>query len=272
VSDPRPILATVAFDLPRTLTPSKVAAFTACPLAFRFSVIEHRPEPPSPHAVKGTLVHAVLEGLFWNHDAADRTEAAAAGELARAWAELASDPEFVALELTADQADAFLADARQLVSNYFSIEDPTAVRTIGVELGVELEADGIRLRGIIDRLDIGPDGALTVIDYKTGRAPAPRYEQGRLGGVQTYALLCERILGRAPTEVRLLHLRDPLVISAFPTPQTLRGQQRRTAAIWGAIERACGTGDFRPSVGPLCQFCHFKPSCPAFGAHEMAAS
>jgi len=267
MSDPRRILADVAFDLPRTLTPSKVTAFTSCPLAFRFTVIEHRPEPPSPHAVKGTLVHSALEGLFWNHDAADRTERAAAHELARAWVVLASDPEFVALELSRDDADSFLADARTLVGNYFRIEDPTVVQTIGVELGVELEQDGLRLRGIIDRLDIGADGALTVVDYKTGRAPAPRYENGRLGGVQTYALLCERILGRAPTEVRLLHLRDPLVIAAFPTAQSIRGQQRRTSAVWGAIERACETEDFRPKVGPLCQFCHFKTSCPAFAAN-----
>jgi putative RecB family exonuclease len=257
----------MAFDLPRTLTPSKVSSFTNCPLAFRYSVIERLPEPPSPHAVKGTLVHAALEGLFWNHEAADRTMAAAAKELAHAWAELASDPEFIALGLENDAAAAFLADAQKLIENYFRLEDPTTVHTIGVELGVEIENDeGMRLRGIIDRLDIAPDGALTVIDYKTGRAPSERYEQGRMGGVQTYALLCEKVLGRAPVEVRLLHLRDPVTISAVSTPQTLRGQQRRTSAVWDAITRACVTEDFRPKVGPLCQFCHFKPTCPAFGA------
>jgi len=256
----------MAFDLPRTLTPSKVTAFTNCPLAFQYTVIEHRPEPPSPHAVKGTLVHSALEGLFWNYDAPKRTRAAAGAELERAWNELASDPEFVALGLGAEVASAFLDDARMLIDNYFRIEDPTAVRTIGVELGVELEQDGMRLRGIIDRLDIGPDGSLIVVDYKTGRAPSERFEQGKMGGVQTYALLCERILGRAPAEVRLLHLRDPLVITALPTPQTLRGQERRTSAVWGAIERACIAEDFRPKVGPLCQFCHFKPTCPAFNA------
>jgi putative RecB family exonuclease len=256
----------MALELPRTLTPSKVTAFTNCPLAFRFSVIEHRPEPPSPHAVKGTLVHSALEGLFWNHAPAGRTRAAAGHELARAWAELGSDPEFVALGLGADDASAFLADADTLLDNYFRLEDPTTVHTIGVELGVEIESDGLRLRGIIDRLDIGPDGALTVVDYKTGRAPSERYEQGKMGGVQTYALLCEKVLGRAPVEVRLLHLRDPVALSAVATPQTLRGQQRRTSAVWNAIERACVNEDFRPKVGPLCQFCHFKPSCPAFNA------
>jgi putative RecB family exonuclease len=256
----------MALELPRTLTPSKVTAFTNCPLAFRFSVIEHRPQPPSPHAVKGTLVHSALEGLFWNHRAGQRSEAAAARELDRAWSELASDPEFVELGLGRDEKEAFFADARTLVDHYFALEDPNSVRTIGVELGVEIEQDGMRLRGIIDRLDIGPDGDLTVIDYKTGRAPSARYEQARMAGVQTYALLCEKLLGRAPVEVRLLHLRDPVVISAYPTPQTLRGQQLRTNAVWGAIERACASEDFRPKTGPLCNFCHFKPSCPAFGA------
>jgi putative RecB family exonuclease len=256
----------MALALPRTLTPSKVSAFTNCPLAFQFTVIEHRPEPPSPHAVKGTLVHTALEGLFWNHAGAGRTEAAAAGELERAWAELASDPEFMELGLSAGEADAFLADAGVLVGNYFRLEDPTTIRSIGVELGVEVEQDGLRLRGIIDRLDMAPDGALTVVDYKTGRAPSARYEQSRMGGVQTYALLCEKLLGRAPVEVRLLHLREPVVLSAVATPQTLRGQEQRTVAVWTAIERACATGDFRPKTGPLCNFCHFKPECPAFGA------
>src|SRR6516165_2336123 len=74
----------MALEPPRTLTPSKVSAFTSCPLAFRFSQIERRPEPPSPHAVKGTLVHAALEGLFWHHAPGARTRAAAAAELGRA--------------------------------------------------------------------------------------------------------------------------------------------------------------------------------------------
>jgi putative RecB family exonuclease len=253
-------------ELPRTLTPSKVTAFTNCPLAFRYTVIEHRPEPPSPHAVKGTLVHSALEGLFWNHDGRHRTPAAAYAELALAWKAMGTDPEFVELKLGDAAAAAFLDDARLLIDNYFRLEDPAAVRTIGVELGVEFEQDGLRLRGIIDRLDMAPNGSLIVVDYKTGRAPSERYEQGRMSGVQTYALLCERLLGRAPAEVRLLHLRDPLVITAIPTPQTLRGQQRRTSAVWGAIERACVSEDFRPKVGPLCQFCHFKSACPAFNA------
>ena len=83
-----------------------------------------------------------------------------------------------------------------------------------------------------------------------------------MGGVQTYALLCEKVLGRAPAEVRLLHLRDPVAISAVATPQTLRGQQRRTSAVWSAIERACVNGGLPPQGGaplPVLPFQAFVP-------------
>jgi putative RecB family exonuclease len=256
----------MALEPPRTLTPSKVSAFTSCPLAFRFSQIERRPEPPSPHAVKGTLVHRALEGLFWRHPPGARTPEAATAELERAWAELQSDPEFAELALGPEDASAFLGDARRLVSNYFLLEDPDAARTVAVELGVETRVDDLRLRGIIDRLDVDGDGNLVVVDYKTGRPPTERFERGSLGGVQTYALLCESMLGRAPAEVRLLYLREPLAITAVASEQSIRGQRRRAVAVWSAIERACDAEDFRPHVGPLCDYCSFKDSCPAFAA------
>jgi putative RecB family exonuclease len=256
----------MALAPPRTLTPSKVTAFTNCPLAFRFSQIERLPEPPSPHAVKGTLVHAALEGLFWHHGPGARTPAAAAAELDRAWRDLQDDEEYAQLELDTDDAERFLSDARVLVDNYFRLEDPNEARAVGVELGVETTVDGMRLRGIIDRLDVADDGSLIVVDYKTGRAPSERFERGSLGGVQTYALLCESLLGRAPAEVRLLYLRQPIAISSVASEQSIRGQRKRAVAVWSAIERACDAEDFRPHVGPLCDHCHFKTSCPAFAA------
>lgn len=263
---PPPYPDAMSLALPRTLSPSKVVAFTNCPLAFRYSQIERRPEPPSPHAVKGTLVHAALEGLFWHHDGAARTPAAGHAELDRCWSALQEDEEFLGLALDDDGRAAFVADAHALVDNYFLLEDPATAHAVGIELGVETVVDGMRLRGIIDRLDLTPEGDLVVVDYKTGRAPSERFERGSMGGVQTYALLCESLLGRAPTEVRLLYLRQPIAISSAPSEQTIRGQRRRAVAVWSAIERACDAEDFRPHVGPLCNHCHFKADCPAFAA------
>jgi len=254
----------MALEVPRSLSPSKVSAFTDCPLAFRLSIIDRLPEPPSPQAVKGTLVHAALERLFWDHEKGARTEEAGRRALAAAWNDLQTDAEFAALALSPEEAEAFVDDAQVLIDHYFALEDPNAPTTVAVELGLEVDLGTMRLRGIIDRLDMTEDGDLVVVDYKTGRAPAAQFERAKLTGVHIYALLCEAVLGRAPVEVRLLHLRDPVSITAVPTEQSLRGQARRTSAVWSAIERACATGDFRPRPSALCRFCNFQTMCPAF--------
>ena len=87
-------------------------------------------------------------------------------------------------------------DAWVLVQKYFEIEDPTGVRDIGLELRLEAQVGSLALRGIIDRLELGPDGELIVTDYKTGRAPGLKYEQSKLGGVHFYSFLCQEVLGQ----------------------------------------------------------------------------
>jgi putative RecB family exonuclease len=261
----------MALPVPRSLSPSKVSSFKDCALAFRFSVIDRLPEPPSPQMVKGTLVHSALEGLFWDHRRGRRTPEAAESSLVKAWDALRDDPEFLELDLPVSEHDAFLADARSLVANYFQLEDPNAIDAVGVELLLEAEIGGLRLRGIIDRLDVTPEGDFIVIDYKTGRVPSEMQEHSRLGGVQFYALLCEEVLGRRPISVRLLYLKDPVVIAADPSEQALKGLKQRTTAVWSAIERACEDEDFRPKPSGLCQSCNFQEFCPAFGGDPARA-
>lgn len=261
----------MALAVPTSLSPSKVSAFKSCALAFRFSVIDRLPEPPSAPAVKGTLVHRALERLYCAPPA-ERTLAAALSGLGHAIEEArSSDPEYLALDLDADADAALGVDAERLVRRYFEMEDPTAVRPIGLELMLEAELGGVRLRGIIDRLDLDPDGELVVTDYKTGRVPAPRFEQGRFGGVHFYALLCESMLGRRPARVQLLYLSEGVAIVATPSEQSVRGLERRVGAVWQAVERACARDDFRPHPGALCDWCAFRSYCPAFGGDPAAA-
>lgn len=260
----------MALPLPSSLTPSKVSSFKDCALAFRFSVIDKLPEPPSPHAVKGTLVHRALELLMWDVPAGSRTLERGLSALEVAHKEMREDPEFAGLELTDEQDAEFVADAQSLVRNYFSLEDPNTVSVVGAELMMEVELGTMKLRGIIDRLERDRDGNLVVTDYKTGKAPSENYERLKLGGVQFYAYLCEQLLGERPAKIQLYHLREPLAIVAEPSEQTIKGIKQRTQAIWTAVERACQNDDFRPKTGPLCNWCAFQQYCPAFGGDPEA--
>ena len=262
----------MSFPLPTGLSPSKVAGFKDCALAFRFSAIDRLPEPPSPWTAKGTLVHRALELLFWEVPAGQRSVDAALAKLQLAWAECVADPEFIALGLDEAGEAEFLADAESLVHGYFALEDPDRVRVVGTELRREAKVGSLTLRGIIDRLELDDEGELVVTDYKTGRAPRERHENSRLGGVQFYAFLCEQVFGRRPARVQLLHLREPVAIVSTPTEQTLRGLRTRTAAIWSAVELACQREDFRPKPGPLCDYCAYKAYCPTFGGDPSLAT
>src|SRR5437763_173418 len=80
-----------------SLSPSRAGDFMTCPLLYRFRVIDRIPERPSQAAVRGTLVHAVLEHLF-DLPAAERTVGAALAMLGPQWERLlAGEPELAAM-------------------------------------------------------------------------------------------------------------------------------------------------------------------------------
>jgi putative RecB family exonuclease len=257
--------------------------FKECALAFRLSAIDKLPEPSSLQAFKGTVVHRALELLMWEEEQGSRTLTVAFDKLERAVEELLAGSEGMALGLVAEQVEELVEDARGLVGNYFVLEDPNRVRVIGTELRLQVDmsapaGDGdngavsrLRLRGIIDRLELDEHGELIVTDYKTGRAPGQSQEQARLGGVHFYALLCEQVLGRRPAMVQLFHLREPLAICSTPDDQSINGLERQATAIWAAVKRACLLDDFRPKPGPLCDWCGYHAYCPAWGGDPALA-
>jgi putative RecB family exonuclease len=258
-------------ELPSGLSPSKVSSFKDCALAFKFGVIDRIPEPPAPWTAKGTLVHRALERLF-GEAPADRTLDAALHHLEQAKPEVMEHWEYADLELSDDEAAEFFADAETLVRNYFLLEDPTRINAIGLELRLGADVGSLNLRGIIDRLDMDDDGELIVTDYKSGKAPSVNYEQTRLGGVHFYSFLCEQLFGKRPKHVQLLHLKEPVAIISTPTEQSTTGFQRKVAALWAAVERACERDDFRPRPSGLCDYCSYKPYCPAWGGDPALAA
>ncbi len=260
----------MALALPSSLSPSRLSSFTSCGLQFRFSAIDRLPEPPTVAATRGTLVHAALEALF-TLPAEQRVPDSAGPCIDAAIERLRTDPDWTGLELDEHGEARMRAEATDLVARYFRLEDPRTVHPVGLELKLEVEVGGVRLRGIIDRLDL-VDGELVVTDYKTGRAPGDGYARQRMTGVHLYSLMCERWFGRRPVRVQLLHLAEPVKIVAEPTEQSTRGLARRLDAVWRAVEVACEREDFRPRPSSRCDWCAFQQWCPTFGGDPAQAA
>ncbi|WP_323132618.1 RecB family exonuclease, partial [Kineococcus indalonis] len=254
---------------PRGLSPSRAADFLRCPLLYRFRTIDRLEEAPSEAAVRGTLVHAVLERLF-DLPAAERTAEAACGMVEEQWAAL-REREARVRALFDEDADGaaqqrWLASARALLRRYFELEDPSRLEPAEREVLVELPlADGPVLRGVVDRVDVTPSGDLRVVDYKTGRAPSAAFEASALFQLRFYALVLWRSRGVVPRQLQLVYLGSGHVLRHSPDEDELRATERKVRALWAAIEGNRASGQWPAKPGRLCSWCDHKALCPAFG-------
>jgi putative RecB family exonuclease len=248
------------------LSPSRANDFLRCPLVFRLRVIDRLPEPPSAAAARGTLVHAVLEHLF-DLPSGARNHDAAVGMLPGTWQQLRSaQPSYADLFTDQGQWDDWFVSANDLLETYFTLEDPNRLQPQEREVFVRTQLpDGPQLRGIVDRLDVAPDGRIRVVDYKTGRSPRAGYEGSALFQMRFYAYVLLRERGVLPTLLQLLYLGDGQIVRHTPSEAEMATFERRVRSIWGGIEDAARSGDWRPRPSKLCGWCSFKAVCPAFG-------
>ncbi|MFI8827100.1 RecB family exonuclease [Streptomyces sp. NPDC053431] len=263
---------------PMSLSPSRASDFMQCPLLYRFRVIDRLPEKPSAAATRGTLVHAVLERLFdapagertaprakalvpgqWDRLLASRPEL---GELFEEGGDAAADPS----EPRAERLARWLSEAEALVERWFTLEDPTRLEPAERELFVETELpSGLRLRGVIDRVDVAPTGEVRIVDYKTGKAPRPEYSEGALFQMKFYALVVWRLRNVVPRRLQLVYLGSGDVLTYDPVEADLLRVERKLLALWDAIRLATETGDWRPRPTKLCGWCDHRAVCPEFG-------
>jgi len=248
------------------LSPSRANDFAQCGLLYRYRSVDRLPEPPSAAAARGTLVHAVLERLF-DLPSGARTPEAARQMLPGAWQELRGRAPAYA-ELFGTEADeaAWLTSAEGLLATYFTLEDPNRLEPEARELAVSLDLDdGPQLRGIVDRLDVAPNGWVRVVDYKTGRSPRAGYEGQALFQMRFYAYVIWRTRGVLPRALQLEYLADGQVLRHEPTEAEMATLEARVRALWSSIQDSARTGTWLPRPSPLCDWCSFKAQCPAFG-------
>ena len=254
-------------DVIGALSPSRAGDFMSCPLKYRFRTIDRLPEEPSADAVRGTLVHKVLEDLF-DLPALDRTPEQAADLLVPAWDALLEVEPALAEMFGGEGPDlaSWLTSCRAVLDRYFTLEDPRRLEPADRELYVEAVLDSrLLLRGFVDRVDVAPDGRIRIVDYTSGRGPAVGFEGKALFQMKFYALVIWRVRGVVPSMLQLIYLGSGEILRYEPDEADLLATERKVEALWTAITLAKETGDWRPNPSRLCDWCSYKPLCPAYG-------
>jgi ATP-dependent helicase/nuclease subunit B len=166
----RPAPCPPAEQRPKRISVTSVDRLKADPFAFYAqAILDLRAIDPvdADHSAawKGTAVHEVLEAWLKEDDCdpdrlMDRARALLAGETIHPMLRALWSPRLVeAIRWVEEEERKNRAEGR---------------RPVAAEAWGEAEIAGVELYGKADRIDRLADGGLAVIDYKTGKAPAPK--------------------------------------------------------------------------------------------------
>lgn len=252
---------------PRPLSPSKAADFKQCPRMYRHKTIDRLPDPSTLAQARGTLTHAVLEWLY-QQPPHERTVDAAVARTPGEWQTLFNDTDgrdnyqqwFHQWGVTHDEV---VEQAQGLLRVYFQMEDPTMLGEPMVEQDMREDVRGVPLRGIIDRVDTATDGQVRIVDYKTGKAPQPRYADKALWQLKFYALMWRNRTGVLPLRLRLVYLGgdDPRFLEHSPTVEEIDAFAVEVDQLWQQINASFDSLDFPAKTSPLCPWCPFQSVC-----------
>ncbi|MDR2538861.1 MAG: PD-(D/E)XK nuclease family protein [Bifidobacteriaceae bacterium] len=258
------------------LAPTRINQYQTCPLQYRLAAIDKivPPIPPSIEAVRGSVVHAILEALF-KFPMAERTQELALSQSiiqqAQEQVRQKEGPKIYDQLIAEYGLEKFLDDLQKLVMIYFELENPSLlIRPSDQEVMLKVdfpEASDLALFGYADRIDYGRNNEVRIIDYKTGKMPDERYAASYRDQMDYYALAYYLLYKTMPYALHLIFLNPDShgIIKKTPNQLDLDLISQTIITTWNSIKQDCQNLYFQPVPNNLCEWCGFKDFCPAKG-------
>jgi putative RecB family exonuclease len=251
--------------LPKSLSPSRLADFKACPRRYQHTSIDRISQPATYATAKGRFAHYVFEHLFLL-PSEERTPEKARGFVDPAIDVILTDTVRAEIAMDTAMLERMIDETQEIITKYFEMEDPREVNAEGVELRLGVSVEKTPLFGILDRLDRDENNDLVIVDYKTGSLPNRNYDAQTFANTELYAALCREKFGETPTKIRLLYVAKGETIQRTVTDVAIRARTTSAVDAWERITRYYRDGKFpaTPSTN-TCRFCAYKDLCRANG-------
>jgi RecB family exonuclease len=235
------------------LSVSKVKIYSDCAKKFHYSYVLKLPKKEFSFHIFGKFIHKVLENFHneYIQGSTDSLHKTMEKAYKSAMAEYKSKMTQEAQKEAYDIIDAYLQK--------ISIEKDTIKNILAVEKNFNFNiSDTVILNGMIDRIQLDPDGILHVADYKTTKNK--NYLKNDFMQLLTYAYV---ILNEDPTieKVRgsyiLLRHNFEYITKEFSKPEILeiKNKYEDYAKMIGEEKL------WRPNPSQLCSYCDFLELC-----------
>jgi DNA helicase-2/ATP-dependent DNA helicase PcrA len=224
--------------------------YRECPWKYKLIFADGRRIPLNAKSSFGLSLHRALEA--W-HTAGDDSLEALLEALRSRWLSEGYPDEGAEAR--------WFGKAERALARFHEAERSRRTRVVAVEKEFVWELDGHVVRGMIDRIDQGPDGAYELVDYKTGpSAPTPAQVSAD-PQLRFYALGAGRGLGLSAATLTV----DCVSTGDRVSVPYEKAGERALASDVAAAADAITEGRFAPDTR-YCARCDFRNDC----AHSAA--
>lgn len=252
---------------------SRLETFENCALRYRFKYLDRieKPEVQGVEAFLGKRVHETLQKLYedlrsGHAHSLDEILESYREKWRRQWA-----PGVKIVRRGMTERD-YKLYGETCLTNYYRRYAPFAgSETLTMEEHFQFPLDGsgrYAMQGYIDRVARRPDGTYEIHDYKTSRRLPTQYaaDCDRQLGLYQIALQTRQPEAQS-VELFWHYLGHDRTLRSTRQPRELAQLSETTTKLIERIERE---KRFEPHKSPLCDWCEYKPECPAWSRPNHA--
>lgn len=237
----------------RTLSHSSINLYRTCPQKWKFRYIDKIPEAPRSYFSFGKSVHTGLEFLFERSKTAVPTLDDVLAHFKQNWIRDGYE--------TVPQERWYYQEGERILKGFYAKHSSEFEKVFQVELKFTIDIDGVPVLGFIDRIDLTPNGGVSIVDYKTGKA----FDKARVRQdpqLTLYQMAVQETLGKKVESLTLYHLNSLTPLTVTPHSEIMETNYRATV-----VETAKGISegkfDAKPDTKGHCQWCDYAQICSA---------
>ena len=255
-----------ALILPDRFSFSQLAAFSNCPLQYKFAFVLKIPAPSDKASlIFGRVLHNVLyeflepllaskqafqDNLFGSTTTKNSLKEEALLEIyERRW----QNDGYASIE----ERDNYYKKGKEIVRQFLkNWESESAPEVLFLEKSFSFKVGGDIIKGAIDRIDRLKDESLEVIDYKTGNPKEKlTYEDKRQ--LILYKIFLEETYGQKVSLLSYYYLESGHKVSFAATDKEIEKLRSEILREIAEIKK----GNFPPKPSELCKYCDFRSIC-----------
>ncbi len=256
---------------------SAIETYKQCPQKYKFQELDRIKTPKSKEALFGTAIHSALKFMFQKSPLFPTLDEVIS-HFRENWPsreafQADSKNDLLKMPITEAEEKAYFEDGIKMLRRFYEKNAPWNFNVVDLESRFDILLEDEKtgkthvLAGIIDRIDKNND-EYEIIDYKTAKRMPSQADVDKNLQLSLYSLgIQKRWPHIDPEDIKLTlyFVKHTEKLSTTATREKTEATKKEILETIRDIEaRIEEKKDFEPMPSALCNWCAFKPICPAW--------